>query len=75
MYLCIQYTSTGTPQHSVDENGKPKRIKAGEEYVFRNDAATEMDFIYIYAADRIQEIGDLSRCYIGSNSFAYATRL
>ena len=74
MYLCMQYSSTGTPIHSVDENGKPKRIKAGESYTFVNNEAT-MDFIYVYAANWIQEVADLSRCYFDDNDFSAATRL
>ena len=73
MYLIMKYTSTGTPIHSV-ENGKPKRIRAGESYTFEN-TAEKMDFIYVYAASWIQEVGDLSRCYIEDNNFAAATRL
>jgi hypothetical protein len=34
-----------------------------------------MDFIYVYAASFIQEVGDLSRCYVGDNNFSSATRL
>ena len=73
MYICVKYGSTGEPIHS-EENGKPKRIKAGEKYVFESDA-DRMDFIYVYAASRIQEVGDLSRCYVGDNNFSSATRL
>lgn len=66
MYVCVQYTSTGTPIH--------KKVKAGQTVVFENDATT-MDFIYVYAASFIQEVGDLSRCFVGDNSFTGATRL
>ena len=66
MYVCVQYGSTGTPIH--------KKTKAGETCVFESDAKT-MDFIYVYAADYIQEVGDLSRCYVSDNSFTAATRL
>ena len=66
MYVCVQYTSTGTPIH--------KKVKAGETVVFENDAE-RMDFIYVYAASFIQEVGDLSRCYVGDNNFSSATRL
>ena len=66
MYVCVQYTSTGTPIH--------KRMKAGETYTFVNNSES-MDFMYIYAASYIQEIGDLSRCYIDDNSFTAGVRL
>ena len=66
MYVCVQYTSTGTPIH--------KRMKAGETHTFVNNAES-MDFMYIYAASYIQEIGDLSRCYIDDNSFTAGVRL
>ena len=66
MYVCVQYTSTGTPIH--------KKVKAGETCVFENDSE-RMDFIYVYAASFIQEVGDLSRCFIGDNNFSSATRL
>ena len=66
MYVCVQYTSTGTPIHI--------KAKAGETVYFENNAE-RMDFVYIYAASYIQEVGDLSRCYIGDNNFTAATRL
>ena len=66
MYVCVQYTSTGTPMH--------KKVKAGETCRFESNAE-RMDFIYVYAASFIQEVGDLSRCYIGDNNFSSATRL
>ena len=66
MYVCVQYTSTGTPIH--------KKVKAGETVRFESDAE-RMDFIYVYAASFIQEVGDLSRCYVGDNNFSSATRL
>ena len=66
MYVCVQYTSTGTPIH--------KKVKAGETCYFESDAE-RMDFIYVYAASFIQEVGDLSRCYVGDNNFSSATRL
>lgn len=73
MYICVKYGSTGTPQHS-EEDGKSIRIKAGQSYTFENNAES-MDFIYIYAAGWIQEVGDLSRCYFDDNNFSTATRL
>ena len=66
MYVCVQYTSTGTPIH--------KKVKAGETCIFESDA-DRMDFIYVYAASFIQEVGDLSRCYVGDNNFSSAIRL
>ena len=66
MYVCVQYTSTGTPIH--------KKVKAGETVRFESDAE-RMDFIYVYAASFIQEVGDLSRCFVGDNNFSSATRL
>ena len=66
MYVCVQYGSTGTPIH--------KKTKAGQTCVFENNSDS-MDFVYIYAANYIQEVGDMSRCYIGDNNFAAATRL
>ena len=66
MYVCVKYSSTGTPIH--------KRVKAGETCYFKSDAE-RMDFIYIYAASFIQEVGDLSRCFVGDNNFTSATRL
>ena len=66
MYVCVQYTSTGTPIH--------KKVKAGETVRFES-SAERMDFIYVYAASFIQEVGDLSRCFVGDNNFSSATRL
>jgi len=66
MYVCVQYTSTGTPIH--------KKAKAGETVYFESDAE-RMDFIYVYGASFIQEVGDLSRCFIGDNNFSSAIRL
>ena len=66
MYVCVQYTSTGTPIH--------KKVKAGQTCYFENNS-DRMDFIYVYAASFIQEVGDLSRCYVGDNNFSSATRL
>ena len=66
MYVCVKYSSTGTPIH--------KKVKAGETCYFENNAE-RMDFIYVYAASFIQEVGDLSRCYVGDNNFSSAIRL
>jgi len=84
MYLCIKYGSAGSdPLHStygiddgvdIDLIGKPKRIKAGESYKFVNNAK-QMDFVYFYGLSRIQEINDLSRCYINEGGFNKGARL
>ena len=66
MYVCVRYSSTGTPIH--------QKVKAGETCRFESNAE-RMDFIYVYAASYIQEVGDLSRCYVGDNNFSSATRL
>ena len=66
MYVCVRYSSTGTPIH--------QKVKAGETCRFESDAE-RMDFIYVYAASYIQEVGDLSRCFVGDNNFSSATRL
>ena len=66
MYVCVKYGSTGEPIH--------KKVKAGETCIFEN-SAERMDFIYVYAASFIQEVSDLSRCYVGDNNFSSATRL
>ena len=66
MYVCVQYTSTGTPIH--------QKVKAGQTCYFENNAE-RMDFVYVYAASYIQEVGDLSRCFVGDNDFSSATRL
>ena len=66
MYVCVKYGSTGEPIH--------QKVKAGETCIFESDAE-RMDFIYVYAASYIQEVGDLSRCFVGDNNFSSATRL
>ena len=66
MYVCVRYSSTGTPIH--------QKVKAGETCYFESNAE-RMDFIYVYAASFIQEVGDLSRCFVGDNNFSSATRL
>ena len=66
MYVCVKYGSTGIPIH--------KKVNAGEECYFENNSE-RMDFIYVYGASFIQEVGDLSRCYVGDNNFSAATRL
>ena len=66
MYVCVRYSSTGTPIH--------QKVKAGKTCYFESNAE-RMDFIYVYAASFIQEVGDLSRCFVGDNNFSSATRL
>ena len=66
MYVCVRYSSTGTPIH--------QKVKAGQTCRFESNAE-RMDFIYVYAASYIQEVGDLSRCFVGDNNFSSATRL
>lgn len=66
MYVCVQYSSTGTPIH--------QKAKAGQTVIFENNDE-RMDFIYVYAASYIQEVGDLSRCFAGDNNFSSAIRL
>ena len=66
MYVCVRYSSTGTPIH--------QKVKAGQTCYFESNAE-RMDFIYVYAASYIQEVGDLSRCFVGDNNFSSATRL
>ena len=66
MYVCVRYSSTGTPIH--------QKVKAGQTCYFESDAE-RMDFIYVYAASYIQEVGDLSRCFVGDNNFSSAIRL
>lgn len=50
------------------------RAKAGKQYTvpYTLDAA---DITLIYGASFIQEIGDLSKCYVGDNDFSKASRL
>lgn len=67
MYLGVAYGNTD-PVHF--------RAKAGVEYTIERDTETATaDIIEIYGASFIQAIGDLSKCYLGDNSFAMATRL
>ena len=52
------------------------RAKAGVEYpVQRETASDTADIVLIYGASFIQEIGDLSKCYLGDNDFSMASRL
>lgn len=50
------------------------RAKAGKQYTipYTLDAA---DITLIFGASFIQEIGDLSKCYVGDNDFSKASRL
>ena len=52
------------------------RAKAGIEYpVVRKTDSDTADIVLIYGASFIQEIGDLSRCYLREGNFSKATRL
>ena len=52
------------------------RAKAGVEYTIPYGiAAGTGDITLIYGASCIQEIGDLSKCYVGDNDFSKASRL
>jgi hypothetical protein len=52
------------------------RAKAGIEYQVKRDTASDTaDIVLIYGASFIQEIGDLSKCYLGDNDFSKASRL
>ena len=68
MYLTVLYGNSPAPQQI--------RAKAGQEYEITT-ALTEMDdtAILIYCASRIQEINDLSACYIHDNDFSKASKL
>lgn len=50
------------------------RAKAGIEYTIPYDNDTA-DITLVYGASFIQEIGDLSKCYVGDNDFSKASRL
>lgn len=50
------------------------RAKAGQEYTIPYSLDTA-DITLIYGASFIQEIGDLSKCYVGDNDFSKASRL
>ena len=52
------------------------RAKAGVKYTIPYSiAADTADITLIYGASFIQEIGDLSKCYVGDNDFSKASRL
>lgn len=50
------------------------RAKAGKQYTVPYTLDTA-DITLIYGASFIQEIGDLSKCYVGDNDFSKASRL
>lgn len=67
MYVCVQYGSKGNPIHI--------KTKAGESCTFESNL-TDSDFLYVYGASHIQEMSDLSRCYLGDqNDFSKGIRL
>lgn len=67
MYVCVQYGSKGNPIHI--------KTKAGESCTFESNL-TDLDFLYVYGASHIQEMSDLSRCYLGDqNDFSKGIRL
>ena len=67
MYVCVQYGSKGNPIHI--------KTKAGEPCTFESNL-TDTDFLYVYGASHIQEMSDLSRCYLGDqNDFSKGIRL
>lgn len=67
MYVCVQYGSKGNPIHI--------KTKAGESCTFESNL-TDTDFLYVYGASHIQEMSDLSRCYLGDqNDFSKGIRL
>lgn len=68
MYLTVLYGNSPSPVQI--------RAKAGQEYEITT-ALTEMDdtAILIYCASRIQELNDLSACYIHDNDFSKASKL
>ena len=55
---------------------KQIRAKAGQEYAITCPYQTMDDTaVLIYAASKIQSLGDISRCYIHDNDFSKATKL
>ena len=68
MYLTVLYGNSPAPVQI--------RAKAGVEYELETNL-TEMDdtAILIYCASRIQELNDLSACYIHDNDFSKASKL
>lgn len=53
------------------------RAKAGQEYAIQvaPENTTAIDFIYIYSANRIQSLGDMSKLYLQFCSIGNATKL
>ena len=67
MYLSVMFGNGGTQQ---------VRAKAGVEYTIECPLSTMDDTqVTIYGANRIQELSDLSACYIAANNFSMATKL
>lgn len=67
MYLSVAYGNT---------NPQTIRAKGGQEYTFTTNLTTMDDtIVYIYCAQNIQALNDLSACYIRANNFSAATRL
>lgn len=67
MYLSVMFGNGGTQQ---------VRAKGGTEYTIECPLSTMDDTqVTIYGANRIQELSDLSACYIAANNFSMATKL
>ena len=67
MYLSVMFGNGGTTQ---------VRAKGGTEYTIECPLSTMDDTqVTIYGANRIQELSDLSACYIAANNFSMATKL
>ena len=67
MYVSVMFGNGGTQQ---------VRAKSGVEYTIECPLATMDDTqVTIYGANRIQELSDLSACYIAANNFSMADKL
>lgn len=67
MYLSVMFGNGGIQQ---------VRAKGGTEYTIECPLSTMDDTqVTIYGANRIQELSDLSACYIAANNFSMATKL
>lgn len=67
MYICVAFGNSNPIQ---------VRAKAGQEYTIKCPYTTMDDTaVLIYAASKIQSLGDISRCYIHDNDFSKATKL
>ena len=68
MYISVLYGNSANPTQV--------RAKAGQEYEITTNL-TNMDdtAVLIYCASRIQELNDLSGCYIHDNDFSKASKL